>query len=168
MCFLCSCTPLTQSSQNSATNPKAMRFIDFAYEPQIRTVVIRPGFEDPSTYVEPAVTSMGEWNLILEFDDLRDQREDYYARIIHCNYDWTRSNLMDLDFLTDFNEFPVNNFEFSVDTHIPYVHYWINLPPVILPDVDVNVFHRVDDLQVIIVERKINLLIQRGDAARAN
>ena len=154
MCFLCSCTPLTQSSQNSATNPKAMRFIDFAYEPQIRTIVIRPGFEDSSTYLEPAVTSMGEWNLILEFDDLRDQREDYYARIIHCNYDWTRSNLMDLDFLTDFNEFPINNFEFSVDTHIPYVHYWINLPPVKLPGNYMVVVYRGTDKNDIILSKR--------------
>lgn len=154
MCFLCSCTPLTQSSQNSATNPKAMRFIDFAYEPQIRTIVIRPGFEDPSTYLEPAVTSMGEWNLILEFDDLRDQREDYYARIIHCNYDWTRSNLMDLDFLTDFNEFPINNFEFSVDTHMPYVHYWINLPPVKLPGNYMVVVYRGTDKNDIILSKR--------------
>jgi hypothetical protein len=154
MCFICGCTPLSQSSQNSASNPKAMRFIDFTYEPQIRTVVIRPGFEDPSTYLEPAVTSMGQWNLILEFDDLRDQRDNYYAGIIHCNYDWTRSNLMDLDFLTDFNEFPINNFEFSVDTHIPYVHYWLNLPPVKLPGNYMVVVYRGTDKNDIILSRR--------------
>ncbi|HEY9487745.1 MAG TPA: type IX secretion system plug protein domain-containing protein, partial [Chryseosolibacter sp.] len=124
MCFLWSCTPLTQSSQNSSSNPKTMRFTDFAYEPQIKTIVVRPGYSDPQTYLEPAVTRLGDWNLLLEFDDLSNQRDTYYARILHCNYDWTRSALMDLDFLNDFNEFPINNFEFSVDTHIPYVHYW--------------------------------------------
>jgi len=154
MCFLLGCTPLSQSSQNSASNPKTMRFIDFGYEHQIRTAVIRPDFADPRTYLEPAVTRLGEWNLLLEFDDLRDQRDNYYARIIHCNYDWTRSSLMDLDFLTDFNEFPINNFEFSVDTHIPFVHYWINLPPVKLPGNYMVVVYRGTDKNDIILSKR--------------
>lgn len=154
MCFFGSCTPLTQSSQNSGSNPKTMRFIDFAYEPQIRTVVVRPAYADPSSYLEPAVTRLGEWNLLLEFDDLRDQRDTYYARILHCNYDWTRSSLMDLDFLTDFNEFPINNFEFSVDTHIPYVHYWINLPPVKLPGNYIVVVYRGTDKNDIVLSKR--------------
>lgn len=153
MCLLCSCTPLTQSSQNS-DNPKTLRLADQAYEPEVRTVVIRPNFNDPQTFLSPAVTQLGEWNLLLEFDDLRDQRESYYARIIHCNYDWTRSGLMDLDFLTEFNEFPINDFEFSVDTHIPYVHYWMTLPPVKLPGNYVVVVYRGSDKNDIILSRR--------------
>ena len=154
MCFLCGCTPLAQSSLNSGSNPKAMRFTDFTYEPQIKTVVVKPAFEDPSTYLEPAVTRLGDWNLMLEFDDLRDQRDNYYARIIHCNYDWTRSNLMDLDFLTDFNEYPINNFEFSVDTHIPYVRYWLNLPAVKLPGNYIVVVYRGSDKNDIVLSKR--------------
>lgn len=131
-----------------------MRFTDFAYEPQIKTIVIRPAFEDPRTYLEPAVTRLGDWNLLLEFDDLRAQRDTYYARIIHCNYDWTRSNLMDLDFISDFNEFPINNFEFSVDTHIPYVHYWLTLPPVKLPGNYLVAVYRGSDKNDIILTKR--------------
>ena len=131
-----------------------MRFADFTYEPEIRTAVIRPGFNDPQTFLEPAVTRLGDWNLLLEFDDLRGQRDNYYARIIHCNYDWTRSNLMDLDFLTDFNEFPINNFEFSVDTHIPYVHYWINLPALKLPGNYMAVVYRGTDKNDIVLSKR--------------
>lgn len=154
MCLLAGCTPLTQSSQNSATNPKMMRAQDFAYEPQIRTVVVRPGFNDPETYLEPAVTRLGDPNLLLEFDDLRDQRDTYNLRIVHCNYNWTQSGLMDLDFLGVFNEFPINNFEFSVDTHIPYVHYWITLPPVKLPGNYLAVVYRGTDKNDIIITKR--------------
>ena len=161
MCLLGGCTPLTQSSQNSGSNPKTMRFIDFVYESNVRTVVVRPAYADPSTYLEPAVTNLGEWNLLLEFDDLRDQRDTYYARIIHCNFDWTRSSLMDLDFLTDFNEFPINNFEFSVDTHIPYVHYWLNLPPVKLPGNYIVVVYRGTDKNDIILSKRFMVFESR-------
>jgi hypothetical protein len=154
MCFLSGCTPLSQSSQNSATNPKALRNIDFAYEPQIRTIFVRPVSGEANPYLAPAVTKLGEWNLLLEFDDLRDQRDNYYARIIHCNYDWSRSDLMDLDFLNDFNEFPISNFEFSVDTHIPYVHYWLGLPAVKLPgNYIVAVYRGTDKSDIILTKR---------------
>lgn len=154
MCFLSGCTPLTQSSQNSGSNPKALKYIDFAYEKQIRTIAVRPAYDDPQAYLEPAVTKLGEWNLMLEFDDLRDQRDNYYAKIIHCNYDWTRSDLMDLDFLNDFNEFPISNFEFSVDTHIPYVHYWISLPPVKIPGNYLMVVYRGSDKNDVILSKR--------------
>lgn len=154
MCILAGCTPLSQSSQNSSSNPKALRFDDFAYEPQIQTMVIRPDYNDPQSYLEPAVTAFGDWNLLLEFDDLRAQRDTYYLRLIHCNYDWSRSNLMDLDFLTEFNEFPINNFEFSVDTHIPYVRYWITLPPVKLPGNYLAVVYRGSDKSDLILTKR--------------
>lgn len=154
LCFLWSCTPLTQSSQISGSNPKTLRYVDFAYEPQIRTISLRPTLEDPRSYLEPAVSRLGDGNLLLEFDDLRDQRESYFARIIHCNFEWTRSDLMDLDFLTNFNEFPINDFEFSVDTHIPYVHYRFNLPSVKLPGNYMVVVYRESDKNDIILSRR--------------
>ncbi|HEX8039062.1 MAG TPA: type IX secretion system plug protein domain-containing protein, partial [Chryseosolibacter sp.] len=154
LCVLFGCTPLTQLSQTSSGNPKSLQLIDFAYEPQIRTIVIRPAVNDPRAYLDPAVTHLGEWNLLLEFDDLRDHRDTYYARIVHCNYDWTRSELTDLDFLSEFNEFPINTFEFSVDTHIPYAHYQMNLPPVKLPGNYVVVVYRGSDKDDIILSKR--------------
>jgi hypothetical protein len=165
MCFLSGCTPLTQSSQNSGSNPKVIRHIDLAYEPQIRTVAVHPAYNDPQANLEPAVTKLGEWNLMLEFDDLRDQRDNYYVKIIHCNYDWTRSALMDLDFLNEFNEFPISNFEFSVDTHIPYVHYWISLPPVKLPGNYLAVVYRGSDKSDVILTKRFMVFDTRVNVA---
>jgi hypothetical protein len=136
-----------------------------AYEPQIRTVVVRPGFEDPQANLEPAVAKLGEWNLILEFDDLRDQRDNYYAKIIHCNFDWTRSGLMDLDFLSEFNEFPISNFEFSVDTHIPYVRYWLNLPPVKIPGNYLVIVYRGSDKNDVILSKRFMVFDTRVSVA---
>jgi hypothetical protein len=145
-----SCTPLTQSSVNSGSNPKALRLIDIAYEPEIMTVQLHPA----NAPIEPAVTPMGKSDLLLQFDDLRNQRDNYYARIIHCNFDWTKSQLQDLDFMNMYNEFPINNAEFSVDTHISYVHYWLNLPPVKLPGNYVIVVYRGSNKDDIILTRR--------------
>ncbi|HYI76355.1 MAG TPA: type IX secretion system plug protein domain-containing protein, partial [Chryseolinea sp.] len=118
------CTPIAQSSVNSESNPKVLKLIDIAYEPEIKTVQLSPG----SAPLQPSVTPLGKWDLLLRFDDLRSQQETYYAKVIHCNFDWTKSDLQDLDFLSSYNEFPIINFEYSVDTHIPYVHYTFPLP----------------------------------------
>ncbi|HMG91937.1 MAG TPA: DUF5103 domain-containing protein [Chryseolinea sp.] len=145
-----SCTPIVQSSTNSESNPKVLRLTDFAYEPEIKTVELSPeGFP-----LLPAVTRLGVWNLVLRFDDLRSDRDTYYARIIHCNYDWTKSDLQDLDYLTTYNEFPINNSEFSVDTHIPYVHYGFLLPPVKLPGNYVVMIYRGSDKEDIVITRR--------------
>jgi hypothetical protein len=148
--FLWSCTPIAQSSVNSDSNPKALKLIDIAYEAEIKTVQLHP----ENAPLEPAVTPLGTWNLLLEFDDLRNQRDTYYARIVHCNHDWTRSDLQDLDFMTLYNEFPVTNNEFSVDTHIPYVHYWLNLPPVKIPGNYVVVVYRGSNKEDIILTKR--------------
>jgi hypothetical protein len=85
------CTPITQSTVNSDGNPKALQLIDRAYEPQIKTVQL---YASGNT-LNPAVTGLGQANLILEFDDMRNQNDSYYARVIHCNHDWTPSSLHD-------------------------------------------------------------------------
>lgn len=151
--FLGSCTPITQSSVNSESNQKTLRLIDIGYEPEIKTIQLHP----QGAPAEPAVTSLGKWDLLLEFDDLRNQRDTYYARILHCNYDWTKSDLQDLDFMTVYNEFPITNAEFSVDTHIPYVHYWFSLPPVKLPGNYVVMVYRGSNKEDIILTKRFSV-----------
>ncbi len=145
-----SCTPVAQSSVNSETNPKTPRLTDFAYEPEIRTIELSP--EDQP--LQPAVVPLGSTNLTLKFDHLRSDRETYYARIIHCQHDWSASDLQDLDFLTVNNEFPIDNAEFSVDTHIPYVHYSVALPAVKIPGNYVVVVYRGSNKEDIILTKR--------------
>ncbi|MEO7991308.1 MAG: DUF5103 domain-containing protein [Chryseolinea sp.] len=144
------CVPLTQSSTNSEGNPKALQLIDQVYEPQIRTVQLNP-VGSPTL---PAVTSLGQWNLMLSFDDLKSDRDTYLARLVHCNFDWSKSSLQDLDFMVDYNEFPINNYEPSIDTHIPYGHYWYNIPAVKLPGNYVVVVYRTGNKEDIILSRR--------------
>ncbi len=147
------CTPVGQTTTSDGGG-KMLQLVDRAYEPEIRTIKLHPAFDDPQANLLPAVTKLGQPNLVLQFDDLRSERDVYYARIIHCNYDWTRSMLQDLEFLTEFNEFPINNYDFSVDTHIPYVHYWLNIPQVKLPGNYVVVIYRGSNKDDIILSRR--------------
>ncbi|HYF69418.1 MAG TPA: DUF5103 domain-containing protein [Ohtaekwangia sp.] len=144
------CTPLVQSSNNSQSNPKQLKLRDLAYEESIKTIRLFPS----GAPTLPAVTPLGTWNLVMEFDDLKSDRENYLARIVHCNHDWTKSALQDLDFMPVYNEVPINNSEFSVDTHVPYVHYWFSLPPVKLPGNYVVVVYREGNKDDLILSRR--------------
>lgn len=152
--YLESCTPIGQTGSSEGNADKTLQLSDKAYEPQIKTIKLHPALNEPQASLLPAVAKLGQPNLLLQFDDLRAERDTYYARIIHCNYDWTRSMLQDLEFLSEFNEFPINNFEFSVDTHIPYVHYWFNVPSVKLPGNYVVVVYRASNKEDIILSRR--------------
>ena len=143
------CAPI-QSSTISQSNPKALQLIDYAYEPSIKTILLHSSGDSTLS----AVTQLGQANLVLEFDDLRSQRDNYYVKILHCTHDWTQSDLMDLDFMTDYNEFNINNTQFSVDTHIPYVHYTFAIPAVKLPGNYVAMVYRNGDKSDLILTRR--------------
>lgn len=148
------CVPLTQTSVNESGQAKILRLADFSYESNIRTVRVCPQGTGTELQMLPAVTKLGDWSLMLEFDDLRGERDSYYARVIHCNQDWTKSTLSDLDFMPQYNEFPLLNFDFSLDTQVPYIHYRLQLPAVKLPGNYVLVVYRGSDRNNIILSKR--------------
>lgn len=162
---LTSCVPLTQTSTNPGGS-KALQLADLTYEPQIKTVRVYPKGADPATQLLPAVTKLGNWNLMLEFDDFQAQRDNYYARVVHCNQDWTKSSLSDLDFMPQYNEFPLLDFNFSLDTHVPYVHYTFRLPAVKLPGNYVLVVYRDSDRSDIILSKRFMVYDSRVTFSR--
>lgn len=107
---------------------KELRYEDVVYEEQIKTVRLYPSGEVGEGKMLPGVASLQGNGLDLEFDDLQSGRANYYAKILHCNYDWTPSRLRDLDFISEYNEFNINNYEYSSNTHVPYVHYTYQIP----------------------------------------
>lgn len=159
------CVPLGTGSvsQNNATAAKRLLLEDRSYESQIKTIRIFP-FGTP---LFPAVVPLDQQNLYLEFDDLRGERNSYFMRIVHCNFDWTLSQLQHLDYLPQYNEFPINNSEFSIDTKVQYARYWATLPPVKLPGNYVVVVYRGTDRDDIVLsarfmvyDRRVTLLSQ--------
>jgi hypothetical protein len=96
---------------------KKIEFADKTYEPQIKTVLLYSGLGNSRENLRPAVVPLQQQSLVLEFDDLQENSSDYYVKLIHCNYDWTKSTLMDLDFLESFNENRILDYAYSINTH---------------------------------------------------
>jgi len=102
-----------------------------AYRPYVKTVQLYPvtGAPDQELHA-PIVTLDQTSDLLLQFDLLQEEYVNLQAKIIHCNANWTKSKLSDLEFLSDYNEFIISDFEYSVNTRQLYVNYWMNLPKV--------------------------------------
>ena len=76
----------------------------------LREVVLDPGYKTIQLYREgwqqsyPVVRLDGDVPLVLEFDDLSDCRASLYYQVIHCNADWTISELTDMEYLVGYPE----------------------------------------------------------------
>ncbi len=64
----------------------------------------------------------------LIFDDLSGGYQQYNLTIIHCNVDWTKSSLNDLEFLESYNEFEFYDYDYSLNTKVSYTQYSVGLP----------------------------------------
>lgn len=133
---------------------KTLRYEDFVYEEQVRTVQIYQAGPTNSSF-RPAAAPLRQQQLVLEFDDIQESYNNYYLRFLHCTYDWKPSGLRDLDFLTDFNEFPINQYTFSNNTHLPYVHYAAPVPALKLPGNYLLMVYRDGDKEDLIITKRI-------------
>ena len=144
---------LTLLSLQTAFAQKKLVFSDKSYEEEIRTVLLHPNLQGVRDNLRPAVAPLQGQNLILEFDDLTGQRSNNYVKIIHCNYDWTKSTLQDLDYLPDYNEYPINEYEFSSSTSVSYVHYYFALPQVKIPGNYLLIAYRESEEDLLLSKR---------------
>ena len=95
------------------------------YQSQIHTVLLHPyGFE----LGEPILDLQKKDTLILSFDELDTDYKNYYYTLIHCNADWTPSDLLESEYLEGFSEEPIYNFESSFNTIQSYKHYEAMIP----------------------------------------
>jgi len=66
--------------------------------------------------------------LLLSFDDLSDEIKDYSYKIIHCNADWTPSDLAENEYLNGFFENQIRSPRTSFNTFTNFYHYKLLLP----------------------------------------
>lgn len=95
--------------------------------------------------------------IILAFDILELDNEvstDYRAKLIHCNADWRKSNLSNIDFLYEYNEFRITNEAFSYNTKVPYTQYRMPVPRVKLPgNYIISVYEDGNEANVVFTKR---------------
>ncbi|MEM1137705.1 MAG: DUF5103 domain-containing protein, partial [Bacteroidota bacterium] len=146
------------------TEEKELKYEDWVYEPYIRSVVLYNTRTDENGFPsQPIIPLNGQGGLLLEFDDITDDDEDYFAKIIHCNRDWSMSGFRPIEYLNEYNEYNINEFEFSINTKVPYVHYKFRLPNLKISGNYLLIVYRGGDEEDLILTRRF---IIHEDAVR--
>ncbi len=73
------------------------------------------------------VVQLGE-PIYLEFDDLTASEQDYYYKIVHCDYDWTPSQLLKSQYLRGVDNQRIIDYENSYTTLQPFSNYRLTIP----------------------------------------
>lgn len=133
----------------------AQQLEDKVYKEHIQSVRLFPdGATFDASIDAPVVPLRAGKPLVLLFDDLAYDPELYTAKLIHCDADWQKSQLKDNDFSPTFNEFNIQDYEYSVNTRIPYIHYQFELPRVTKSgNYIVKVYRQRDESDVILTKR---------------
>ncbi|WP_192351180.1 type IX secretion system plug protein domain-containing protein [Algoriphagus sp. Y33] len=133
----------------------AQQLEDKIYKDHVQSVRLFPEGTTFDASIDAPVVPLRSGNpLMLLFDDLAFDPELYTAKLIHCDADWKKSQLKDNDFLPTFNEFNVQQYEYSVNTRIPYIHYRFELPDVTKSgNYIVKVYRQRDESDVILTKR---------------
>ncbi|MFZ4105898.1 DUF5103 domain-containing protein [Flavobacterium sp.] len=64
----------------------------------------------------------------LQFDDLHGSEDNYYYKIIHCDYNWKQSQLSVNEYLNGFNDQRIQEYTNSFNALQIYSHYKLTLP----------------------------------------
>ncbi|MEB2782781.1 type IX secretion system plug protein domain-containing protein [Algoriphagus persicinus] len=133
----------------------AQQLEDKVYKDHIQSVRLFPaGVTFDASIDAPVVPLRSGKPLVLLFDDLAFDPELYTAKLIHCDADWQQSQLKNNDFLPTFNEFNIQQYEYSVNTRIPYIHYRFELPAVTKSgNYILKVYGQRDESDVILTKR---------------
>jgi type 9 secretion system plug protein len=136
---------------------ESFELVNKVYDPYIKTVQLYPlAISSNAQLLSAAIPLRGNQNLVLEFDELFNDAFTYQVKYIRCDANWKKSTLSDLEFLTTYNEFTINEYEYSFNTKTPYVHYKKVLPkPKLSGNYVLIVYADGDESDVIISHRFI-------------
>jgi hypothetical protein len=155
-----SCVPINQPTADNrptqAVVSKRLFYEDYNYESTIKTVQLTPRGNTSL----PAVTSVRKTLLRLTFDDLSQEADSYMVKIVNCDRNWKPSTLNSLEYLTDYNEFDITDYEFSFDTATPYVHYKFDIPAIKRSGNYLLIAYRTGNVDDIILTKRMMIVEQ--------
>ncbi len=158
--LLIQCEPIVP--QQSTINKKII-YDNHEYEDITGYIKLVPMRNGEINELENPVINMntGE-QLMLSFDLLTDKFENLGAKIYHCNKEWEKSMLRDMEFLSQINNFRITDFDYSVNTVQPYINYRFNIPnPTISGNYVISVFRRANPEDILFTRR---FLVTEGTA----
>jgi Domain of unknown function (DUF5103) len=99
---------------------------------QFETEVVPPYHIKTVTFVQNRQTATPVFRLgdsfELQFDDLYGNEANYYYTITHCDYDWKKSDLSQVEYIKGFDDQRIQQYTNSFNTLQLYSHYVVPFP----------------------------------------
>lgn len=92
---------------------------------RIKTLQVKQPNE---VFTLPIIELGGDVPIEINFDDMTPNYERYAYEIIHCDADWKRSSLNQLEYLQGFQGLTIDDFASSFNTTVQYTNYRLMLP----------------------------------------
>lgn len=120
---LCLFAPALTFAQNEDA-PK-IRYGDTVYKDYIKSVQLHQiGWK-----FSPPIIAFHSGDLLqLDFDDLAGDYVQYSYTLVHCDADWTASDMVAFDYLQGFSTDQITEYYYSFNTFQKYTHYRLVLP----------------------------------------
>lgn len=93
--------------------------------PDIKTVILS---RFDSELSPPVINFNSDEQLLLSFDDLRGGYTSYQYTFIHCNSDWTPTDLWQNEYLNGYTDDYIRDYRSSFNTLVPYTNYMLRFP----------------------------------------
>ncbi|HPI68030.1 MAG TPA: DUF5103 domain-containing protein [Bacteroidales bacterium] len=100
-------------------------YTDAVFDERIKTVQL---YKEGWNLSYPVMKLFSDEKLILHFDLLDENIEDYYYTFYHCSKDWVKSDVFSSEYLEGFPENPIEEFTASFNTTVNYFHYKLVFP----------------------------------------
>ena len=118
---------LSENKTNSTSEDQEskLQYRDHTYRENIKTVQL---YRKDDQLSFPVLFLGSSEQLELHFDDLAADFETYTYTIVHCNANWEPSDLVVTEYLSDFFNGFTEDYEYSINTLFPYIHYKVAIP----------------------------------------
>ena len=95
------------------------------YHPMIHT--LQTIVNDDWLHDDVITLGTDDW-VAISFDHFTHDYHRFIYKIVHCNADWTPSDLFEVDYMDGFNNQPIEDYDNSLNTTMLYTHYRLDLP----------------------------------------
>lgn len=130
-------------------------FPDYIYKSNIRfPEVFKIGSDQTNNIIE----LNSDQKLLFQFDDMDNDIKNYSYQVIHCNPDWSVSDLLHMQYMLGFESYMITESHFAQNVTKLYTHYQFTFPnefmrPVISGNFIMKVFETNDPENVIFTRR---------------